>query len=91
MTSIDAKSMSAQINPCKTCPFAGSQPINLSTQRVEQLYTDALTFKGSHLCHSADNALLCRGGKDLQIKMSFIFGYIESCTDKAFQAELEKH
>ena len=91
MINIDAKYMVSLERPCKSCPFAGSDPIQLSPERLNQIYRDVFTFSGSHLCHSAGNQMLCRGARDLQISLSHRLGFIKGPTDKAFQAELEKY
>lgn len=85
---INASAMEAQTNPCFTCPFAGERPIELSAQRQAEIFTTVTTFSGSHLCHTVDNQKLCRGARDLQIKIAWAAGWIDQPTDAEFQKHL---
>ena len=87
---IDAKSMPVQVNPCTTCPFAGTEPIQLNANRLREVYQKVMTLQTSHLCHTADDTKLCRGGRDLQIRVAYALGYIDEPTDEAFQSALEQ-
>ena len=85
---IDASNMQAQPEPCRTCPFAGREPITLSPARQAEITQSVCSFQGSHLCHSTNNQTVCRGGRDLQIRLAFLRGLIGEPTDDAFQAAL---
>ncbi|MDF0556452.1 hypothetical protein [Kamptonema sp. UHCC 0994] len=52
-----------QAKPCRTCPFAGSEPVRLSNSRYQQILSNLVNSQ-QHLCHSADNKAICRGGRD---------------------------
>lgn len=82
--------MAVPASPCQSCPFEGEDPIQLSADRWTSIYQKVAGFQGSHLCHTADNQKLCRGGRNLQIKIAFLTGMIAEQTDAAFQASLLK-
>lgn len=87
---IQAKSMQTPKSPCFTCPFAGEEPIPLTPERLKQILKDVVNFNSSHLCHTSHNRKLCRGARDIQIKIAYLRGWISESTDAAFQAELMK-
>ena len=92
MREIDAKTMPCQSAPCVSCPFSGEKPIALSAERLTEIYNQVVNFNGSHLCHSAGNKRLCRGARNLQIKLAYeVFGAIDAPTDEAFQNALERY
>lgn len=75
-----------QKTPCKTCPFAGESPIKLSQERMDYLYKQLLEFRSQHLCHSSkNNSKICRGGREIQLRLLYVRGAIESPTDESFE------
>lgn len=75
--------MPVQAKPCRTCPFAGSNPIPLPPERYTQLINN-LNGNGQHFCHSADNRKICRGGRDIQLRLLCSYGLLDEPTDEAF-------
>ena len=73
-----------QENPCITCPFAGTAPIQLDESSYQAYLEKLLNFESQHLCHSAGNQKICRGGRDLQLRILCLRGLIPSPTDEAF-------
>lgn len=49
-----------QIKPCRTCPFAGKEPIVLTPEKYQHYITN-LMGNGQHFCHSVKNKAICRG------------------------------
>jgi hypothetical protein len=84
--------MSTRKTMCATCPFReGSPHSNLRSM----LEISALS-ESSRLCHSTGvNALyrtnkpeqLCRGSRDLQLRVMHGFGVIDAPTDEAWDAK----
>jgi hypothetical protein len=81
---LDLSQMPVQPTPCKTCPFNGDSPIWLEPEQ-QGLYVEAIvTLQSQHLCHSAENKKLCRGGRTLLLRSMFAQGLIHAPTDEAF-------
>lgn len=78
-----------QQKPCKTCPFAGEKPIQLTRARYLEVVAN-LFGNGQHLCHSTNNENICRGGRDLQLRWLCAMGYLSEPTDQAFNEAVEK-
>lgn len=74
--------------PCKTCPFEGGNPGGIN---VNYYIQNIANFRASHLCHSTDNKTLCRGARNIQIKIAYAIGMIDTPTDEALQAALIKY
>ena len=58
-----------QKTPCKSCPFAGSEPIALEPESLHNYYQNITGLHGSHICHSVKTKTICRGGRDLTLKV----------------------
>lgn len=70
-------------HPCGTCPFSGSKPLNLSSDRLGEII-GYLARGTNHLCHSdQSNETVCRGGRDIQLRHMVALGMIEAPTDEA--------
>jgi len=74
-----------QREPCRTCPFAGSDPIALEPESLQGFYKNIVELHGSHICHSARNKTICRGGRDLTLKVLTVKGLLTEPTDKEFE------
>jgi len=72
--------------PCKTCPFAGSNPIALEPDSLTDYYRNVIELQGSHICHSARNTTICRGGRNLTLKVLTAKGLLAEPTDKEFES-----
>lgn len=72
------------VNPkrCKTCPFnaGGNREIRA---KVVNLVVNKLSC--SQYCHGTDNATLCRGARDEQLKKLHQLGYLPEPTDRWFE------
>lgn len=75
--------MPVQESPCKTCPFSGTNPIQFSPERYNELLIN-LMGNGQHFCHSANNQMICRGGRNIQLRYLCAIGALAEPTDKAF-------
>ena len=71
--------------PCKTCPFAGSNPIALEPDSLADYYQNITGLHGSHICHSVKQKTICRGGRDLTLKVLTAKGLLAEPTDKEFE------
>lgn len=78
-------------NMCATCPFRNGSPY---ASLASDLAGSAL-LNASRVCHSTgSNAIhkntgkperLCRGARDLQLKVFAAIGFIESATNEAWE------
>lgn len=66
--------MPVQKKPCKTCPFAGEVPVKLHPERQMELTQNLVQCAGQHLCHSANNQKICRGGREIQLRLLCAMG-----------------
>ena len=71
--------------PCKTCPFAGSEPIALEPDSLTDYYRNVIELQGSHICHSVKQKTICRGGRDITLKVLTAKGLLREPTDKEFE------
>lgn len=82
---------------CATCPF---RPRSKYAFLADDLAASALS-KASRICHSTggNNAIhrrtgkppkICRGARDLQLRMFFRLGVIDAPTDEAWERAWEK-
>jgi hypothetical protein len=85
----DLRTYPVQKTPCRTCPFAGKEPVRLSSDRYKH-YLDNLLGNGQHLCHSADNKAICRGGREIQLRWLYSIGALSEPTDEAFDAAVNE-
>ena len=74
-----------QKTPCKTCPFAGSNPIALEPESLANYYRDVIELQGSHMCHSVKQKTICRGGRDLTLKVLAAMRLLAEPTDLEFE------
>ena len=76
--------------PCKSCPFEGTDPVPLTPTRAAEVRRDVTSLKGQHLCHTAHDQMLCRGGRNLMLRTLAQRGLIEAETDEAFTTASQK-
>lgn len=81
----DLSQMPVQSNPCRTCPFEGEEPITLGRESYAKYVAKIVNLESQHLCHSASNKMLCRGGRNLLLRVMCSYGLIDSPTDAAFE------
>lgn len=79
----DLRTYPVQQIPCKTCPFAGANPLTLDLNDLVGYYQNLLG-NGQHFCHSANNTKICRGGRTIQLRWLYLIGMLEEPTDEAF-------
>jgi hypothetical protein len=75
-------------NPCYSCPFAGKKPVQLSPDRLAYYYQNLLSGKSQHICHSQEKTI-CRGGRDVQIRVFYGRKLIDAPTDEAFEKAIK--
>ena len=71
--------------PCKTCPFAASNPIALDPDSLADHYRNVIELQGSHICHSVKQTTICRGGRDITLKVLTAKGLLKEPTDLEFE------
>ena len=65
---------------CKTCPFEGENPIDISAESKTAI-TEYVIEGQNHLCHQDDsNNTICRGGRNLFLKVAASAGIISEPT-----------
>jgi hypothetical protein len=76
---------------CATCPFGPK-----GDRLIERSVTDKMVnFEGSQICHhpvlhDKKETHLCRGARDIQLRILAAFGVIDDATDEAFNAKGRK-
>ncbi|MBD2039225.1 hypothetical protein [Microcoleus sp. FACHB-672] len=85
----DLRTYPVQPKPCRTCPFAGRNPIELLPERYQHFLAN-LFGQGQHLCHSVDNQKICRGGREIQLRWLCLIGALNEPTDEAFNAAVDE-
>ena len=85
----DLRTYPVQDKPCKTCPFEGETPIQLAPERYVY-FINNLAGNGQHLCHSVKDKAICRGGRNIQLRMLCAMNLISEPTDEAFNEAMEK-
>ena len=71
--------------PCKTCPFAASNQIALEPESLADHYRNVIELHGSHICHSARKTTICRGCRDITLKVLTAKGLLKEPTDLEFE------
>ena len=77
---------------CATCPFRPGSPYAHLVPTIAETLTET-----SRICHStgSDNAIhqhtgepaaICRGARDIQLKLLHALGFLETPTDEAWDA-----
>jgi|SanBayMetagenome_1026888.scaffolds.fasta_scaffold66060_1 hypothetical protein len=85
----DLRTYPVQEKPCKTCPFEGENPVQLCPNRYKG-FIENLAGQGQHLCHSVDNEAICRGGRNIQLRILCAMGMLTEPTDEAFDQAIEE-
>ena len=81
----DLSQMPVQTRPCMTCPFEGSKPIVLSPKSYARYVALIVNLESQHRCHSVNNKMLCRGGRNFLLRVLCAYSLIEEPTDAAFE------
>lgn len=88
---MNAENLPLRQTKCATCPFrAGAK-----TSFVAPVITERIIDESSHICHSTGNnnafhkrtgapSHLCRGARDLQLKLFCAMGFLSEPTDEAW-------
>lgn len=79
---VDIRGFAVMKAPCSTCPF---KTTFLGSDAMEQYTTSLVTFQAQHLCHTVDNTMICRGGRDIMLRAMCAMGFIEEATDECFE------
>jgi len=77
-----------QPQPCKSCPFSGGMS-PLGGQAISRYIQPLADMSSQHICHSSRSGdqRICRGGRNIQIKVAFTIGAISDATNEAFEAQ----
>ena len=86
----DLSKFNVQVEPCRTCPFEGKNPIQLESERYSELIKN-LAGEGQHLCHSVNNKMICRGGRNIQLRLLCASGLLKKPTDECFNDAVNKY
>lgn len=80
---INVSGFAVMKEPCKTCPFVTNTLGNDATQP----YLESLvTLQAQHTCHTVGDTMICRGGRDIMLRVLAAMRLIDSPTDEAFEA-----
>lgn len=79
---VDIRGFSVMKAPCATCPFKTNF---LDAEAMDRYTTSLVTFQAQHLCHTVDNKMICRGGRDIMLRAMCALGFIEEATDECFE------
>lgn len=82
---IDASAMKVMPERCRTCPFGGREPVELHPEALAQYTRNVVTLQSQHLCHSRNNKQICRGGRELLLRVLYAMKLIDAPTDEAFE------
>jgi hypothetical protein len=86
----DLSKFTVQPHPCHSCPFEGKDPVKLDPDRYTY-FVGKLAGEGQHLCHSVKNKMICRGGRNLQLRILCSMGLLYEPTDECFDEAIEKY
>lgn len=85
----DMRTYPVQRSPCITCPFAGKKPLYLAPDQIQKYMENLVGFQGQHICHTTQ-ANVCRGGRDIQIRLLCALGRLSEPTDAAFDRAVQE-
>lgn len=74
--------------PCATCPFVTN---SLGPQATAPYLESLVTYQAQHTCHTVDDTMICRGGRDIMLRAMAAQGLIDEPTDAAFEAASRLH
>jgi hypothetical protein len=90
-----SKRLSTRKKMCETCPFRPGSPYSDLADHLAKR-----SMKEGRICHSTGDSvivgftgkkeLLCRGSRDLQLKMFAGMGFIEAATDEAWDKKCKE-
>lgn len=80
----DMRDYPVQSEPCLTCPFEGREPFKPSRENLKRYMENLVEGHGQHICHSSNNTRICRGGRNIQLKVFCVKGLLPEPTDEAF-------
>lgn len=87
----DLSKMPVQPTPCRSCPFEGEEPIDLEPEDRARYIAKIINLKSQHLCHSAqNNKMLCRGGRNIMLRVMCGYGLIAEPTDAAYEEAISE-
>lgn len=81
---VDIRGFAVMDRPCSTCPFTTD---TLGSEATQPYLENIVTLGSQHVCHSSNDTKICRGGRDLMLRVMATLELIEEPTDESF----EKH
>jgi hypothetical protein len=79
----DLSKIPVQVSPCATCPFVGGRSV-LAPESQRHYTQKIVNLESQHLCHTSENQKICRGGRNIMLKVLTVLGAIAEPTDQAF-------
>jgi hypothetical protein len=79
--------MEVMKEPCGTCPHVSPLTAESQTYYLKWI----VEMRSQHFCHMVDNKKLCRGGRDIMLKVMCAMKIIDKPTDAAFNAARKKY
>lgn len=86
----DLRQVPIQPKRCRSCPFGGEQPIDLSPESLAEYTRKVVNLESQHICHSARRTVLCRGGRELMLSVMTARGWISAPTNEAYDKALNR-
>lgn len=86
---INLRDYPVQSKACKSCPFEGEIPIQLTPDRY-RYFIENLMGNGQHLCHSQNDKAICRGGRNIQLRILCAMGFLDNPTDEEFNNKMNE-
>lgn len=84
---IDASQMPVMKTACAHCPFEGSHSSGLLPVAHADYTLSITNYRAQHVCHTSNDKKLCRGGRDLLLKVMRAQGLLDEATDEAFDVK----
>ena len=67
---------------CSTCPFTTQ---SLGPEATAKYLDSLVTFQAQHLCHTVNDTMICRGGRDIMLRAMCAMKLISEPTDECFE------
>lgn len=78
---IDVRGFAVMERSCATCPFT----TNTLGEGAQPYLENIVTLSSQHTCHSVGDTKICRGGRDIMLRVMASFKLIDEPTDEAFE------
>lgn len=83
---VDIRGFEVMKQTCATCPFVTQC---LGPAATAPYLESIVTFQAQHLCHTANDKKICRGGRDITLRAMCALGIIKEATDECFERTSE--